>query len=68
MNNIMKCSKCNIEKEKTEFYKLKKMCKMCKKEINRLYYENVYKDIAKSQYIPHGVVGRPFKKVAVENV
>ena len=69
MNSNLKCSKCNIEKEKTEFYKLKNICKNCKKEVNHLYYKNVYRDVAKSKYIPHGRVGRPFKiKAMVESV
>ena len=49
---MKKCSKCNIEKELTEFYKRKDSkdgyradCKKCKNEISKIYSENNYDKI-----------------------
>lgn len=37
---MKKCSKCDIEKEITEFYKGRVECKGCYKEIKKIYYES----------------------------
>ena len=57
------CKKCGEQKHISLFHKLKKVCKDCKKEINYLYYRDVYQGVAKARYKPHGRVGRPRKDV-----
>ena len=59
-----RCKKCGEQKHISCFHKLKKVCKDCKKEINYLYYRDVYQDVVKARYKPHGKVGRPRKDVS----
>ena len=64
------CRKCNIEKDDSEFYKHKRVCKICYNEHNRLWKlenKDLVKSISRNLYLKHKESRRePRRKYAAE--